>query len=253
MSCYTGFGNLADGRPFWIGDFNGDGRADVLFYHPSDGNWWLGSHDGNQLQWSYAGNTSGANPGDNNFGNLADGRPFWIGNFSSANRAEVLFYYPGAGNWWLGSHDGNQLQWSYAGNTGRPGRERVTLHFKSVLQLTQARQDYLADQYAAIEELFAEGGNIAVVRGTTEDLSGNATLAGLQNLNVGDCNMGTTTADQNTLFANRNNAGANDLVVYLANSLISTVANVVGCAAHPNGQPGCAIVQQRIGGSRPTK
>ena len=108
----AGFGHgINDGRPFWIGDFNGDARADVLFYYPGDDNWWLGSHDGNQLQWSFAGNTAGFGHGIN------DGRPFWIGNFSRSNRAQVLFYYPGDDNWWLGSHDGNQLQWSFAGNT----------------------------------------------------------------------------------------------------------------------------------------
>jgi hypothetical protein len=109
--------------------------------------------------------------------------------------------------------------------------------------LTQARLDFLADQFAAMEELFAGGGNIAVFRGTTEDLSGNAALAALQNLNVGACVMGTTTADQNTLFQNRNNAGANDLVIYLASTLIGGAGNFVGCAAFPAGRPGCAIVQ----------
>lgn len=55
--------------------------------------------------------------------------------------------------------------------------------------------------------------------------------------------MGTTTPDQNTLFQNRNNAGANDLVVYWMNSLIGGAGNFVGCAAFPAGQPGCVIVQ----------
>ena len=107
----VGFGQIWDGRPFWIGNFSRADRAQVLFYYPGDDNWWLGSHDGNQLQWSFAGNTAGFGHGIN------DGRPFWIGNFSRADRAQVLFYYPGDDNWWLGSHDGNQLQWSFAGNT----------------------------------------------------------------------------------------------------------------------------------------
>jgi hypothetical protein len=112
----AGFGQVADGRPFWIGDFNGDGRADVLFYFPGDQNWWLGVHDGNQLNWSLAGNTAG-------FGQVWDGRPFWIGNFwPQANRAQVLFYFPGDQNWWLGVHDGNQLNWSLAGNTAGFGQ-----------------------------------------------------------------------------------------------------------------------------------
>jgi hypothetical protein len=117
------FGNLADGRPFWIGNFSRADRAEILFYYPGDGNWWLGSHDANQsigdrLRWTFAGNTHGANPGDPDFGSGHITRqPNWIGNFSRADRAEILFYYPGDGNWWLGSHDGNQLRWTSAGNT----------------------------------------------------------------------------------------------------------------------------------------
>ena len=110
-----GFGHgINDGRPFWIGDFNGDGRADILFYFPGDDNWWLGtfSSGSNQLNWSLAGNTKGFGHGIN------DGRPFWIGNFSSPSRADILFYFPGDDNWWLGTFAaGNQLQWKLAGNT----------------------------------------------------------------------------------------------------------------------------------------
>ena len=40
MTCYTGFGNLADGRPFWVGDFLGVGRSSLPFYYPGDDNWW---------------------------------------------------------------------------------------------------------------------------------------------------------------------------------------------------------------------
>jgi hypothetical protein len=112
----AGFGHgINDGRPFWIGDFDGDGRDEVLFYSPGDDNWWLGKYDGTQLAWSLAGNTA-------SFGHrINDGRPFWIGRFSQSQRSEVLFYYPGDDNWWLGTYDGNQLQWSLAGNTASFG------------------------------------------------------------------------------------------------------------------------------------
>ena len=43
-----------------------------------------------------------------------------------------------------------------------------------------------------------------------------------------------TTAEQNQLFAHRNNAGANDVVVYFVRS---TVPPFNGCAAHPAGRP----------------
>jgi Papain family cysteine protease/FG-GAP-like repeat len=109
------FGQIWDGRPFWIGDFDGDGRADVLFYYPGDKNWWLGRFTGGQLAWSLVGNTTG-------FGQIWDGRPFWIGNFTSAGKSEVLFYYPGDQNWWLGSWNGNELAWTLADNTAGFGQ-----------------------------------------------------------------------------------------------------------------------------------
>jgi hypothetical protein len=105
----SGFGKIWGSCLFSVGDFNGDGPADILFLNPPDGNWWLGSHDGNQLQWSFAGNTSA-------FGNGGDGRPFFIGDFNGDEQTDMLFYYPPDGNWWLGSHDSSQLQWSFAGN-----------------------------------------------------------------------------------------------------------------------------------------
>ena len=108
-----GFGNLKDGRPFWIGDFNGDGKDDILFYFNGDHNWWLGTYGtNNQLNWTLAGNTIG-------FGNLKDGRPFWIGNFSQIYRLEILFYFPGDDNWWLGTYQdyNKQFNWTLVSNT----------------------------------------------------------------------------------------------------------------------------------------
>ena len=119
----TGFGSAPENCPVWIGNFSRNDRAEVLFYSPPDGNWWLGTHDGNRLNWSFAGNTTG-------FGLLNPALPFWVGNFSRADRAEVLFYYPGDGNWWLGSYDGAQLSWTLAGNTG----SRLRYSFGSILK-----------------------------------------------------------------------------------------------------------------------
>ena len=108
----AGFGHgINDGRPFWIGNFTGVNKDEILFYTPGDDNWWLGSIFLNQLQWELVGNTVGFGHGIN------DGRPFWIGNFTGANKAEMLFYTPRDDNWWLGSIIGNQLQWECIGNT----------------------------------------------------------------------------------------------------------------------------------------
>jgi hypothetical protein len=113
----SGFGNISK-DPFYVGDFTGSGRSSLLFYSPGDFNWWLGTFSGAQLSWNLAGNTAG-------FGQVNDGRPFWVGPFSAANRDNILFYFPGDGNWWLGSFVGNQLSWSLAGNTG------ITVNFSA--------------------------------------------------------------------------------------------------------------------------
>jgi hypothetical protein len=72
---------------------------------------------------------------------------------------------------------------------------------------------------------------------------GDPNLTPLQNLNVGQCLLGQPTLHQNTLFANRNNADDVELVVYVVQTLIGGAGNFLGCATHPDGQPGAAVVQ----------
>jgi hypothetical protein len=87
---------INDGRPFWIGKFSQAQRDEVLFYYPGDDNWWLGRFTGTDLKWTPVSNTAQFGHGIN------DGRPFWIGNFTGSGQDDVLFYYPGDDNWWLG-------------------------------------------------------------------------------------------------------------------------------------------------------
>ncbi len=77
---------------------------------------------------------------------------------------------------------------------------------------------------------------IAVELASTETLN----LPALNDCDVGACTLGNTTGEQNQLFANRNNAGANDVVVYFVRS---TVPPFNGCAAHPAGRPGAVVAQ----------
>jgi hypothetical protein len=86
-----------------------------------------------------------------------------------------------------------------------------------------------------MREVYATAG-IAVEHASTENLN----LPALNDCDVGTCTLGNTTAEQNTLFANRNSAGANDVVVYFVRS---TVPPFNGCAAHPAGRPGAVIAQ----------
>jgi hypothetical protein len=73
-----------------------------------------------------------------------------------------------------------------------------------------------------------------------ESLATIPNFAALNDLNVGQCVKGTTTAQQNQLFQNRNNVGQNEIVVYLVRSLVPA-AN--GCATFPAGSPGASVAQ----------
>ena len=230
MACWSGFGDLGDGRPFWVGRFSRADRDEMLFYYPGDDNWWLGSHDGNQLQWSFAGNTAGFGHGIN------DGRPFWTGDFNGNGRTDVLFYYPGDGNWWLGSHGGvgGQIAWSFAGNTGRPYGYRIRL----LLKIVQTPSVSIDTMLASMREVY-DTVDILVDEGPRENLIVQAAGGGNQlDFNVGTCIMGQTTSDQVKLFANRNNAGPNDIVAYLVRA---TIPPFNGCAAFPAGEPGAIV------------
>jgi hypothetical protein len=76
---------------------------------------------------------------------------------------------------------------------------------------------------------------INVVVGTTENLN-----LGLdfRDIEVGGCTSGSTTDEQQQLFANRNNVGPNDVVAYFVRG---TVPPLNGCASHPPGRPGVVV------------
>src|SRR5438270_777040 len=107
MACYDGFGFLADARPFWVGDFTGDKKTEILFYTPNDSHWFLGRFDpAGNLTWTFAGDTAG-------FGQVWDGRPFWVGDFTGDGKTEILFYSPKDTHWFLGRFDAaGKLNWN---------------------------------------------------------------------------------------------------------------------------------------------
>lgn len=105
-----GFGNLDDGRPFWTGDFSDTGEAEVLFYFPGDGNFWLGGLSKGALEWSNPGNTG-------TLGDLSDGIRFWTGCFSGGAQTELLVYVNKTKQLWLGTISSGQFSWANVGNT----------------------------------------------------------------------------------------------------------------------------------------
>lgn len=48
----SAFGKIEDGRPFRIWDTDGDGRLEIVFYQPKNGEWWEGSVRTGRLEWN---------------------------------------------------------------------------------------------------------------------------------------------------------------------------------------------------------
>jgi hypothetical protein len=143
----------------------------------------------------------------------------------------------------IAQDDGNVVIYLPSGSpVWATGTNGMVVHFKSLLAITPAIQGYFDRQFAAMDELYIDG-RVNVSLGTTEDLSGDATLAALLDLDVGACTTASLTDEQRTLMGHRNNAGSKDLVVYLVSTLTGGGGNFVGCATHPSNQPACAIVQ----------
>jgi hypothetical protein len=129
--------------------------------------------------------------------------------------------------------------WGWPDGFGRG--ESVLVHFKSLMPITTAIQNMMDTQYAEIRRLYLKSG-IEVRFGFTENLSGDTNLSQLLALDVGQCLLGQPTDEHDALFANRNNADDDDLVIYVVQTLEGGTGNFVGCATHPDGQPGAAIV-----------
>ena len=112
------------------------------------------------------------------------------------------------------------------------GDNCVRLHVKVL-----ANPTFTINQMIASMRQVYEPNGIRVELISTENLN----LPALNNLNVVPlCPRGSTTAAQNQLFNNRNNAGGNDVVVYC---VASTIPPFNGCAAHPAGQPRAVVAQ----------
>jgi hypothetical protein len=129
-------------------------------------------------------------------------------------------------------------------NQPLPGVQNISIHFK--ILRTQAEvnannpslaiiNQTIATQVASMRQVYGQSFNI--IQLTTEAL----TVADVD-INAGTCTMGNTSNEQNTVFQNRNNVGATDLVIYLVRTLATTAGNGLdGCASHPAGRPGAII------------
>ncbi|PWW24422.1 hypothetical protein JD79_03601 [Geodermatophilus normandii] len=108
--------------------------------------------------------------------------------------------------------------------------ETVRLHVKTLTAPTRFTIDQMV---AAMRDVYEPQG-FRIVRAGDETLN----LPALDVVDVGGCTRGNTTAEQRTLFSNRNGVGANEVVAYFVQA---TDPPTNGCAAHPAGQPGAVV------------
>jgi hypothetical protein len=230
--------NSLDNRVICAADLDGDGKRELLITSP----WGIGVFklSGNTINvpmMAANGTRFGGwllNTADNHFDALID--------LDGDGRTDVLVTSP----WGIGvlrftgstftvpamAPNGTRLgEWllNTADNRFEVGEQTVRLHIKILTAPTIA----IDRMIVAMQQVY-EAVGIRVHRVSDETLN----LPLLNDVDVGTCTMGNTTAEQNQLFANRNNAWGSDVVVYFVRS---TVPAFNGCAAHPAGQPGAVV------------
>ncbi|MGB9168989.1 MAG: hypothetical protein WCB31_08695, partial [Nitrososphaeraceae archaeon] len=176
--------NTADNRSDLMVDFDGDGRAEILFTSP----WGIG-----------------------------------ILKLSGSTLTAPMMAPNGTrfGGWLLNTAD----------NYFTIGEECIRLHVKILTNPSISIENMIVSMQLAYESV-----GIRVHRVSTENLN----LPNLNDVDVGSCTLGSVTQEQIDLFANRNNAGPNDVVVYFVRS---TVPPFNGCASHPAGRPGAVVAR----------
>ncbi|RZI53804.1 MAG: hypothetical protein EOP16_00940 [Pseudonocardia sp.] len=232
--------NTADNRIAPIGDLDGDGRAEMLVSSP----WGIGvlkQSDGTLTNPFLAAN--GTRCGDWLL-NTADNYFDIVDDIDGDRRAEIVVTSP----WGIGilKFTGSSMScpmlapngtrfggWllNTADNQVGIGDQLIRLHVKILTVPNISIEDMIVEMQRIYE---AQG--IRVQRVSTEALN----LPILNDVDVGACRRGSTTTEQNQLFANRASAGPLDIVVYFVRS---TVPANRGCASHPASRPGAVVAQ----------
>ena len=114
-------GDAEGSAPFSTGNFTGSGKTEILFRHPIVYDYWLARFTDDEVTPAYAGNTS-------RFGGAEGVSRVWTGDFTGSGKTEILFWYPGDKNYWLGRFTEDKISYALAGNTaGFGGAESVSL------------------------------------------------------------------------------------------------------------------------------
>lgn len=116
----TGFGNRGqNAENVLVGDFNGDGLADVAIHDRGTGDWFVGLSTGTEFaftRWLTG------------FGNRGTGREsVFVGDFTGDGRTDVAIHDRQTGAWWIGRSTGTSFALEpWASNFGTGGQaERI--------------------------------------------------------------------------------------------------------------------------------
>jgi RHS repeat-associated protein len=97
------FGNNARNSNWLTGDFDGDGKTDVAFYHGSDATTWVGLSTGTSFNWTLFSQTK-------NFGNNS-GDAWFVGDFDGDGKSDVAFFHYSDKMLWVGRSTGGSFDW----------------------------------------------------------------------------------------------------------------------------------------------
>lgn len=120
-----------------------------------------------------------------------------------------------------------------------PFKSRLRVHLK-ILPGYNPMRTTIPVMFDNMKRIYGTAG-ILVELASTEQLRNTPNLDGRDAIDVGECVRGSVTAEQQLLFANRNNVRLNEIVVYFVRATSPDALN--GCASHPNGRPGAVVTE----------
>ena len=227
-------GTMNPGEALHPGEFLTSGNGRYMFVYQTDGNLVLYrnlSRGGQKATWSSG--TDGR-PGQvcimQADGNLViydrDGNPLWSSD-TWHDPGSVLFVQDD-GNVVIYRPDNSPL-WA----TGTH-EERLNLFLIILTEPTSFTRTEMLDE---MRYIYGDVGiDVNVRGGETLDLNDPA-IAPLDDIDTGSCTGGSPSTEQRNLSDFRNNATANDVVIYFCRSVSKNTGSLNGCASHPVDRP----------------
>jgi surface antigen len=107
-----GTSGASSGDRFFLADVNGDGRRDLVIFHPSDGSWWVALSSGTGFwpptEWAYGHGVGSTNQ--------------FVADVNGDGKADEVTYYASTGTWYAGTSSGSgfwpETEWAHGHGVG---------------------------------------------------------------------------------------------------------------------------------------